>query len=147
LTELIPAEMCDADVLAHKGTITEIDGQYYYISIITQSACASCHTKGVCGMIENKEKVIEVSRKVGESYNIGDSVEIIMNKSMGSKAVFIGYIIPFLLLLVTLILSLQFTDNEGIAGIMAIGIVAIYYFALYLLKDKFKNKFRFSIRA
>jgi sigma-E factor negative regulatory protein RseC len=147
VTNLISSEICDADVLTHKGIITKIDSQNYYISIITQSACASCHSKGVCGMMENKEKVIEVSKKPGESYKIGDPVEIIMSKSMGAKAVFIGYIFPFLLMLVTLMLSLKFTDNEGAAGIMAIGIVVIYYFALYLFKDKFKNTFIFSIRT
>ncbi len=147
MTEINSKEICDADFLSNKGKIISVDDINYYVSIAAQSACSSCHSKGVCGLGDTKEKVIEVPRKSGESYNIGDTVEILMNKSMGAQAVIIGYIFPFVLLLATLILVIKFTENEGIAGISAIGSVALYYFFLYLFKDKFKKRFRFNIRS
>jgi len=138
---------CEVDVLTHKGTIKNIDTHAYYVSIISQSACSSCHSKGVCSVTEMQEKMIEVPRKPGESFDIGDTVEIIMSKSMGAKAVLIGYIIPFVLLLITLIAAFKVFDSEGISGLISLSVLVLYYMVLYFLRDRFKKTFNFSIRA
>jgi len=69
-----------------------------------------------------------------------------MGKSMGKRAVFLGYILPFIVLLATLIISLNLFDDEGIAGLIAFGILIPYYFILYLFKDKLRNSFEFRLR-
>jgi sigma-E factor negative regulatory protein RseC len=140
-------ENCHTDVFTHKGTISNINEDMYSITIISQSACSSCHSKSMCSVNEMQEKIIEVPRIPGETHTIGDTVEILMNKSMGIKAVILGYLLPFILLLSVLILFSNVFHNDGIAGLAAIGSVAVYYLGLYILKDKFKKTFRFTIRS
>lgn len=147
MKELYSSDNCEVDVLTHKGTIKNIDAHSYFVSIISQSACSSCHSKGVCSVTEMQEKMIEVSRKPGESFDIGDTVEIIMNKSMGTKAVLIGYIIPFVLLLITLIAAFKLLDSEGLSGLISLSILILYYLVLYFLRDRLKKTFTFSIRS
>ncbi|NOX48289.1 MAG: SoxR reducing system RseC family protein, partial [Chlorobi bacterium] len=76
----------------------------------------------------------------------GDRVEILMEKSLGTKAVFLGYILPFIVLFITLIVGLNVFDDEGIAGLLALGILVPYYFALYYLRGRLSNTFIFRIR-
>lgn len=137
---------CDLDAIKHSGIIKDIDSKKYYISIIAQSACAACHAKGVCNVSELQQEIVEVPREQTDNYKIGDKVEILMEKSLGPKAVMLGYFFPFLLLLVTLIITLSFMKNQGIAGLISIAILVPYYFILYTLRDRLKNKFKFRIR-
>ena len=137
---------CDLDAIKHSGIIKDIDSKQYYISIIAQSACAACHAKGVCNVSELQQEIVEVSREQTDNYKIGDKVEILMEKSLGPQAVMVGYFFPFLLLLVTLIITLSFMKNQGIAGLISIAILVPYYFILYTLRDRLKNKFKFRIR-
>jgi len=58
----------------------------------------------------------------------------------------LGYIIPFLIVLVTLIVSLNLIGNEGIAGLISVGILVPYYLILYFNRDSLKSAFRFRIR-
>ena len=138
--------ICEGDELRHQGTITNLDDQNYYVSIVSKSACSACHSKGFCSVSEMQEKVIIISRSPDSNYKIGDEVEVLMSKTMGTKAVILGYIIPFALLLITLILTFSLIGNEGVAGIMSLAIVAIYFVVLYLFRDRFRKTFRFTIR-
>jgi sigma-E factor negative regulatory protein RseC len=145
MQEMSATDNCESDVFSHQGTISNLDSKSYYISIISKSACSSCHSKSICTVIEMQEKIVEVPRNPGESFQLGDTVQVQMNKSTGIKAVFLGYLIPFTLLILLLILSNEFFQSEGLAGIIAIGTVGIYYLVLYQFKERFKKTFRFSI--
>lgn len=137
---------CDLEAIKHSGVIKKIDEHQYYISIVAQSACASCSVKGVCNVSEMKDEIVEVSRNKSENFAVGDQVEVLMEKSQGTKAVMLGYIVPFLIVLVTLIISLNLIGNEGIAGLISIGILVPYYLILYVNRERLKTAFRFRLR-
>lgn len=137
---------CDLDAIKHSGVIKEIDDLQYYVSIVAQSACAGCSAKGVCNVSEMKDEIVEVPRNKSEDFAIGDKVDILMEKSQGTKAVMLGYIVPFLIVLATLIISLSLIGNEGFAGLISIGVLVPYYLILYVNRKKLKTAFRFRIR-
>lgn len=137
---------CELEAIKHSGVIKEIDDHQYYVSIVAQSACASCSVKGVCNVSEMKDEIVEVPRTKSENFAVGDKVEVLMEKSQGTKAVMLGYIVPFLLVLVTLIVSLNLIGNEGLAGLISVGILIPYYLILYVNRERLKTAFRFRIR-
>jgi len=89
---------------------------------------------------------VEVPRTGSEEYKTGDKVQILMEKSLGTKAVFLGYIAPFLLVLATLLITLNLFKSQGVAGLISIGILAPYYFILYLNRKVLKKTFTFRLR-
>ena len=133
------------DNIRHRGIISEIDHDTIHVTILAESACASCHAKGYCGVADQKEKVIEVKRNRNSNHQIGDYVSVMMQRSLGLKAVLYGYFLPFIILLLTLIVSLEQTGNEGMSGLIAILVLVPYYITLYFLRDKLKNKFVFKL--
>ena len=136
---------CTPDDIKHDGIITKIDDRYVYVSIVTQSACSSCHAKGACNITELKNEIIEVVKEPGKEYKPGDRVQVYMEKSLGTKAVFLGYLFPFLLVLATLIIMLTLTSNQGLAGLTALGILIPYYLILYAKRTAMKKTFVFKI--
>ncbi len=135
--------MLAANEIAQEGTIKKIEKNNVEVSINCLSACAECHAKHICNLSEKKEKLININQEKG-SFNTGDRVKVIMQRSMGYRAVFLGYILPFLLFLFFLIIGSAFL-NEFKAGIIAISILLPYYYILYLFKQKINNNFIFKL--
>jgi sigma-E factor negative regulatory protein RseC len=131
--------------ISHPGIIEEVSRDKVFVKILSMSACSACHAKGMCSVAEVAEKIVEVNADPGKTYTIGDNVTLSMRKSLGGKAVLLGYILPFFLLIGVLILVLFLTNNEGIAGLSAILILVPYYWLLYVYRNKLKNTFSFII--
>ncbi len=132
--------------IAHTGTIIEITPDFTSVQIVSSSACSACHAKGLCGMSEEQEKVIILPTDPYTVYEVGDEVRVYTKMTMGLKAVWISYAVP-LMILIILILSLSsIVDNEFLRGGLAIGGVAVYYFIIWLLRDKLSDQFEFYIK-
>ncbi len=132
--------------IAHTGRIIEINKDFTSVEIIASSACSSCHAKGLCGMSEEQEKVIMMPTDPYSVHEVGDEVVVCTKMTMGLKAVWISYVIPLLILMI-LILSLSAViDNEYLRGGIAVAGVAVYYFVIWLLRDKLSNQFEFYIK-
>ncbi len=135
----------DLDDIKHEGRIVSIDEDTIKVSILSKSACASCHVKGMCSISDMKEKIIDVSCPEDQAFKVGEKVIVSMRKSSGNRAVFLGYFLPFLLLVTALFVFNQVLQEEGIAAILSIGILIPYYIILFIRKEKIKKNFDFFI--
>jgi len=130
--------------IEHDGIIDSIDSNTVNVRIIAIAGCASCQLKGVCSASDLEEKIIEVSKTSGE-YNVGDKVKVALKQSLGFKALFYGYVLPFILVLGTLIITTSIFENEGVSGLLSLAVLVPYYFGLYILRNKMRKIFTFSI--
>lgn len=131
--------------ITHPGVIEQLTDDKVFVKVLAMSACSSCHAKGMCNIAEVEEKVVEVRRDPLKEYTLGQQVTVTMKRSLGSIAVLLGYVFPFLLLVGVLILVLFITGNEGLAGLSAILVLIPYYWLLYIYKNRLKNTFSFKI--
>ena len=132
--------------ISHKGVIKSITPELTTVEILSTSACAECHAKGMCGVAESKIKEISVPTDPYSEHSAGDEVEVVLKKSMGLKAVWISYVIPLLILMI-LILSLSSVNvHEVYVGLGAIAGVALYYLVIYLMRNRLANDFVFYIK-
>ena len=132
--------------ITHQGTIESIESKHLNVRIISMASCVSCSANGSCSASEIAEKIVEVVKPTNSSHKVGDFVTIVLNQSMGLKAVFIGYVAPFLVLFFTLIIMLLLDFTEGIAGLTALVMLIPYFGILYFLKDKIKENFTFRLK-
>ena len=132
--------------ITHRGKIVEMAPDFTTIEIIASSACSSCHAKSLCGMSEDQEKLIMLATDPYAAHKVGDEVEVCTKMTMGLKAVWISYVIPLAVLMI-LILSLSGVfENEALRGLAAIAGVGVYYFVIWLFRDRLKNEFTFYIK-
>ncbi|MBP5522417.1 MAG: SoxR reducing system RseC family protein [Bacteroidales bacterium] len=132
--------------ITHKGRIVAIDPDITTIEIIAESACASCHAKGLCGLGEEKVKQVQVRTSAWNPHNVGDEVEVVLKKSIGYKAVFIAYGLPLVVLFVALMLLGALGVGELWAGLGALGAVAVCYFVLFLFRNKISKEYSFFLK-
>lgn len=129
--------------ISHKGRIVEISPETTTVEIISSSACAACHAKSLCGMSENVSKQVMVPTRPG--FECGEEVNVLLSRSMGHKAVWLSYIVPLILLVSTIILLSLFCENEFVLGGISVGVVAVWYFIVWLFRDKLADSFDFSM--
>ena len=137
--------MAKKNEIAHSGRIVEIDKDFTTVEITVSSACSSCHAKGLCGMSEQEDKIIMVPTDPYTERKVGDEVMVKTKMSMGLKAVWISYVVPLAVLLI-LILSLSGVfESEYLTGLVSIAGVALYYFGIWLFRDRLSTEFVFYI--
>ena len=137
--------MAKKNEITHTGKIMEINPDFTTVQIVVSSACSECHAKGLCGMSEEQDKIIMVLTDPYTVRSVGDEVMVKTKMTMGLKAVWISYVIPLIILMI-LILSLSTVmDNEFLRGGTAVAGVGIYYFIIWLFKDKLSDQFEFYI--
>jgi len=129
----------------HEGIVDHLENSTIFVRIVAKSACGSCHAKSMCSSLEMSEKIIEVKHKQGQGFNPGDPVILHMTQSMGMKAIILGYLLPFLLVLGTLIAGSNFL-SELSAGLLSIAILLPYFLILRLFRNSISHTFRFDIR-
>ena len=136
--------MSKSKSIEHKGRIDSIDGNKINVSILAVSGCASCHAKGVCSAADMQEKSVEVYDFTNQ-YQVGDEVNVTLKQTLGFRALFLGYVLPFILVLFILIILTAITNNEAISGIGALAVLVPYYAGLFVLRNKIRKKFTFTI--
>ena len=132
--------------ITHDGHIAKIENGIIYVRIIANSGCVSCTAKSSCSVAEVEEKLVEIPLPTNNKYDIGDAVVVVLDQNQGLKAVFFGYILPFFVLLFSLLGMKQYTHDEGIAGLFAIAMLIPYYLGLYLLRNYVRKKFSFRLK-
>ncbi len=131
--------------IEHTGIVTHIDGTKIQVQIVQLSACSSCHAKGACSASDIDEKRID-AETTDTTLKIGDQVQLIGESSMGLFAVLIAFIIPFLLILISLLILRSYTTNEALSGIIALGVLVPYFIILSLFNKKLQNKLKFTVQ-
>lgn len=133
-----------AQKIEHTGIITALKGQLIEVSIIQKSACSDCHAKSSCSASETSEKTVEAYSD-GMDYAVGEMVNVTGKTSMGFLAVLLAFVIPFMLILISLFVTRSITENEAISGTISLSVLIPYYIILSLFNKKLKNKFQFSV--
>lgn len=131
--------------IEQQGTVEKVIGHRVLVRIRQISACGNCHARNLCSMSEMKDKTIETDdNSLGLSE--GDTVTVVMKRSLGTKAVLFGYVFPFFLLLATLMTLNALTKVEWVAGFISVAVLVPYYFALYFFRNRLRNTFKFNLR-
>lgn len=132
------------DVIQHTGEIIAIENGVAKVLIMQTSACSTCHAKSVCGVSDKKEKIIEAEVNSND-FNVGDSVCVVGQKSLGITAVLLAYVVPFALMIVTMLIASRITEAEWIIGTVSLAVLVPYFVILRLMKSAIQAKFKFYV--
>lgn len=136
--------MSSTSCVEQKGIIEEITNGVAKVSITSFSACSSCESKSACQMSESASKYIDVH--IGaSSFQQGETVVVLMKKSLGFRAILLAYVIPFILILISLITLTSIGMKEGFVGILSLSILVPYYFILFIMKNKLNKTFKIAL--
>jgi positive regulator of sigma E activity len=137
--------MSFSGTIEHEGVIRETGKNTVKVSISPVSACGSCRAKGSCSIGSSGERIIDVSPVQGETYHAGQPIRVVLDQSLGIKALALGYFLPFLAVLSLLILLTYAGISEGAAGILSLAMLVPYYLGLSFFRGRLKKDFSFRL--
>lgn len=144
-----------SDRIRHDGKIEKIlDKGHLQVRIVQTSACQSCKMAGHCLSSESKEKVVDVWTENATRYTPGETVVVTASAKTGAIAVILGFVVPSVLLLITVVTALnvlpespagELPMNQAYAALAGIGILVPYYIVLYCIRGYMQTKLTFGI--
>ncbi len=132
--------------ITHRGRIVSITPEYTTVEIVSESACAACHAKGLCSLGDSKVKQVELPTRGWDNYSVGQEVSVVLRATMGHKAVWLAYVVPLIILVAALLGILSAGGTELLAGLGAIGAVALYYGVIWLMRERLRKEYVFNIK-
>lgn len=136
--------MAQRERIGHEGIIKDIGKKTIDILLVSRSACAACHAKGMCGMADMAVKTITAQRP---DFPVKRSQKVMVYARMEDAlfSVLVAYVFPAILI-IGLIAWLTLTgQDELLAALVALGSVVCYYVILYLFRKKIGKKIKFTV--
>ena len=136
--------MSSNDCVEQKGIIEDITNGIGKVNITSFSACASCSSKSACQMSENTNKIIDV-HLTDNNFSKGEIVKVAMKKVLGLRATLIAYVLPFTLIIFSLIILTNIGVSEAVSGIISLALLVPYFLFIYYKRDSLKKTFQFTL--
>ena len=123
------------DTICKEGIVRAIHGDQIEVEITISSACSECHAKSICIPSDHKRETVLAQSLYSEHFESGEKVQLVLKGSAGNKAVVLAYLLPFVVLMITLFGTYAITKSE-LAGV----IVSVFFVVIYYIILKTQNK-------
>ncbi|HUW92529.1 MAG TPA: SoxR reducing system RseC family protein [Bacteroidales bacterium] len=133
-------------IISHEGVVVNAPGNgTAEVDIITGSACSGCHAKSAC--LPGNTEVKTITVKSDAPLKSGDRVTVTMEQSLGFRALMIGYIIPFIVLIAAFTVLTVAGAGELASALFSFASLAVYYIGVWIFREKIGEKFEFKIKS
>lgn len=138
--------MNEENNICREGIVRAVNGDDISVEIIVSSACSGCHAKSICIPSDRRQEIITVKNTRQEVYQVGETVELLLETSAGNKAVILAYVLPLIVLLTLLFGCYALTHKELLSvGVGVLGVV-VYYLILKSADKSVEKGITFGIR-
>ncbi len=130
--------------ITHEGVIENISENKLFIRLSRLPACAECHAKGICSVPDSADgEVMVADQKPGMVQ--GDHVVVSITRSHAYRALLLGYVLPFVLVLTAMILLTAFRVREWIAALFSLSVLVPYYLMIRQFSNRIERSFNFIV--
>ena len=138
--------MNEENNICREGIVRAVNGDDISVEIIVSSACSGCHAKSICIPSDRRQEIITVKNTRQEVYQVGETVDLLLETSAGNKAVILAYVLPLIVLLVLLFVCYALTHKELLSVGVGITGVVVYYLILKSAGKSVEKGITFGIR-
>lgn len=132
--------------VTHSGRVIGVFRDTVTVAVESSEACGSCASRSACSLgVQSNTRNILITTPDASSFSVGEIVTVATRTQMGLMAVALCYAVPAVVLVAVLAAAVLCGVSEGVAALISLGSVAIYFGILWLLRDKLAQKISFTI--
>lgn len=137
----------EIEYIDHRGRITAINREKgsVTVSLIEEADCGECPAGKMCNNFLPDKNILEIAVENPSAYKMGDFVEVRASERLHRKAIIIITVIPSLALLAVMIGLYLLTGSQLTACLSGLGAMIVFFFGLYLMRNKLAHEFVFEI--
>jgi len=129
--------------ISHEGIVKTADKDSVMVLLSPGVSCCGCQAEKSCNISGTDRKLIKVEGAF--NFSSGEKVIVSMKRSQGYSALFLGYILPLIVVTVTLTVMITLSVNELFSGLISLGLLIPYYLLLFILRKSINNRFTFTL--
>lgn len=132
--------------VTHSGKVIGVFRDTVTVAVESSEACGSCASRSACSLgVQSNTRNILITTPDASSFSVGEIVRVATRTQMGLMAVALCYAVPAVVLVAVLAAAVLCGVSEGVAALISLGSVAIYFGILWLVRDKLAQKISFTI--
>ncbi|MBP3424784.1 MAG: SoxR reducing system RseC family protein [Alistipes sp.] len=132
--------------VTHSGKVIGVFRDTVTVAVESSEACGSCASRSACSLgVQSNTRNILITTPNASSFSVGEIVRVATRTQMGLLAVLLCYAMPAVVLVAVLAAAVLCGVSEGVAALISLGSVAIYFGILWLVRDKLAQKISFTI--
>lgn len=132
--------------VTHSGKVIGVFRDTVTVAVESSEACGSCASRSACSLgVQSNTRNILITTPDASSFSVGEIVRVATRTQMGLMAVALCYAVPAVVLVAVLAAAVLCGVSEGVAALISLVSVAIYYGILWLVRDKLAQKISFTI--
>jgi positive regulator of sigma E activity len=137
--------MDSSSCIEQRGVIEEISDGKASVIFSSIAACGNCSASGLCEIVGQASRKIIVP--VGsDHFSAGEEVHIVMKRSMGRNATILAYLLPFVLLILSLLIGTYSKLGDLTCGLLCFITLILYFIGLYVFRNRIKKAFNFILQ-
>ena len=125
--------MIPSNDIVHRAVVDSVSDGVVRI-LFRQAGCSACSVKSSCGLADSANKIIEIPLN-DRNVRKGEEVLIHISQGSGFRAIALSYVVPFVLVMATLLILSEVGVAELVAGLVAL-LILIPYFILLRIFNK-----------
>lgn len=123
------------------ATVLTVTDAEITLEVCRAEACGACRAHSACG--GSSERTMTLAND-GQGYRVGEQVMLVMERSMGLKAVVIAYLVPVFLMIGTLLLAGMWL-SELVSGSLALLVLVIYMLMIRVFRGAISREISITI--
>jgi sigma-E factor negative regulatory protein RseC len=96
-------------------------------------------------MGQSQTREITVATSEADSFSVGEVVKVGAKQRMGIMAVVLCYVVPLILLVTVLAVAIALGVAEGLAAVVSLCSLALYYGVVWLFRNQIAGRVSFTI--
>ena len=128
-----------------QGVVEQVLADSVLVLVEQKSSCISCQVSKTCQLSECRQRRIYVPTSDTAQFSVGEQINVYTTLTTARQAIFIAFVFPFLILLMTICVTLFFTGSEPLSALLGLSSVGIYYFLVWTQRRRLAGKECFFI--
>lgn len=137
--------MKQTEQMKHKGIVALVGCDFVRVLVTVNEACGTCAARSSCSMGVSEKREITIYTPEASKYVAGEEVVVSTHRSIGIMAVVLCYVVPLVVLLLSIIIANICALSEGVSALVALGATALYFALLGIFHKHISRKVTFKI--
>lgn len=129
----------------HDGTVTKITANKIEIQFQQDTMCLHCQIKNTCMVSHSRPRILHTKIQNPQDYHVGDKVIIEISPQSSLWALFFGYALPLMVLLIGSITCHILGLTDTLNALTTLFVLLLYYLVLGINQKKLSDKFQIKV--
>ena len=135
------------EFIDHQAIVKKVDSDknQIFVRIDDSDECGECPAANLCASNGKSSNLIIISTPKAYKYNENDIIMVRGTEKMHRKAIMYATVFPCIILIAGMIGIFLLTGNQLAAALSGIGLLIVFYFILWLCRNKIAHEFVFTV--